>query len=611
MSQTIREFIESLELADEQLDKLLTHRKKLQPQFKFKCDITTIISKDLKCLYISKVAARSIGLESIDNLPLEIREPINDNIKEVFYTGKTIKAETKLFPISQEYYYFEYTLQPILTSCGDIAAVMCNLTDITERKLVEIDLSNQIAKFNQLLDLCPMAIYVVDKQGTITTVNKNTCFNQSALIGKPYKFITVCLGIDYEKSVMVKALNGIETRQEFLSISDRKYLINALPIREQPTGNIVGAIGIYSNITEYEKFREENQKKQQGLLSQYLNENKKLNQLIDLCPFGIVLHDQEGKVSAINKAYFEWRLPNFKKEDFVGWSGQYLAEALGLRWENTASYRALKGTEILNCYSKKSYGTYLINAVPLRNFDNVIIGSMTVIHDITEYEKLKEEMTKLDRLNLVGEMAAGVAHEIRNPMTVIKGYLQFLSKKVSDSMAEQFCTVLCELERIEQIISDFLSLARNNLTEYKEQDLNAIIREIIPLISVEAIKQGIEVETNLVEDIPSLILNEKEIKQLLLNLIRNSMEAMNQHGILTIETKIIEDAVCLFIADCGCGICKEYQSRIFDPFFTTKDNGTGLGLAVCAGIVRRHNGTIEVQSEEGKGTQFIIAFKKM
>lgn len=346
-------------------------------------------------------------------------------------------------------------------------------------------------------------------------------------------------------------------------------------------------------------------------LNRYKNENKKLNQLIDLCPFGIVLYDESGNVSAINRAFYEYRLPTFKKEDFIGRSGQYLAKSLGVVWEESASYWALKGIETLNGFMNNPHITYLINSVPLRDCENVITGAMTIVHDITEYEKLKEEMAKLDRLNLVGEMAAGVAHEIRNPMTVVKGYLQFLSGKVSSSMAEQFRTALDELERVEQIISDFLSLARNKLTEDKEQDLNTIIKSVIPLIQTEAIKRSTVLEVKLTEETTNLLLNENEIKQLLLNLTRNGMDAMNQQGILTIETGVEDDAVYLCIVDTGNGIPKEHHEKIFDPFFTTKANGTGLGLAVCAGIVRRHNGTIEIQSEEGEGTKFKITFKKV
>jgi PAS domain S-box-containing protein len=554
----LQELIKRLTLTDEQFKKIIINKFNFQPQLNLKF----IISKDLKYLYVSEMGARYLGLKPADmigknwrkltiDLPSDDFERLDEKIEEAFNTGTVIYDNyVSTSNIDGWYHYFEYLISPISTPSGDIEAVMCNVTDITESNLSEIPFSNQ-----------------------------------ADLIGKQYRIINEHSVLGLNESVIVSTLNEMETSQEFLSVPERKYLIS-----------------------DQEIFREKNQEKQQELFNQYLTENKKLNQLIELCPLGIVLYDNKGNVIALNKAHRE-RISNFKKEEFLGKSGRYLLEALGLNWEDSPCNQALKGVETLDYYLKNTYGNcYLLNAIPLRNYKNTIIGAMTIIHDITEYEKLKEDITRLDRLNLVGEMAAGVAHEIRNPMTVIKGYLQFLSKNVSDSMVEQFCIVLSELERIEHIITDFLSLARNKLVEDKEQDLNAIIKGIIPLIATDAMERGIELKVNLADGLPHLVLNEKEIKQLLLNLVRNGIEAMNQHGTLIIESIAEGDIVSLCVADCGCGICKENQEKIFDPFFTTKENGTGLGLSVCAGIVRRHNGIIEVQSEEGKGTRFIIAF---
>lgn len=551
----LQELINKLTGTDEQLEKVFGNRLK----FKF----TNIISKDLKYLYVSEMGARHLGLKPIDmigknwreleltiGLPPEGFELLDERIAEVFSTGTVIYDNyAGISNIDDQYHYFEILINPIFTPIGDIEAVMCNVTDITESKISEISFSNQ-----------------------------------ADIIGKQYRLINKYSGIENDESGIANRLSKMETSQEFLSASGRKPLIS-----------------------EQENFSEKNQHE---LLNQYLTENKKLNQLIDLCPLGIVLYDSQGNVVILNKAHRE-RISNFK-EEFLGKPGHYLVEALGLAWESSPCYQALKGIETLDYYLKDAYGDCsLLNAIPLRNYENMIIGAMTIIHDITEYEKVKKDIATLDRFNLVGEMAAGVAHEIRNPMTVIKGYLQFLSKKVPGSMIEQFGIVLSELERIEHIITDFLSLARNKLVEDKEQDLNAILKGIIPLIATDAMERGIELKVNLADGLPHLLLNEKEIKQLLLNLVRNGIEAMNQPGTLIIESTVEGDAVSLCVADCGCGICKENQEKIFDPFFTTKESGTGLGLSVCAGIVRRHNGIIEVQSEEGKGTRFIITFSAL
>ena len=234
---------------------------------------------------------------------------------------------------------------------------------------------------------------------------------------------------------------------------------------------------------------------------------------------------------------------------------------------------------------------------------------MAVIsEDITKYVALQEKVARMDRLNLIGNMAAGLAHEIRNPMTVVTGYLQYFKKKIPDSLHDELDVMLSELKRIEEIITSFLAIAKTKPIKPEEQDLNGIIDSIAPLILTDALKRGMNLEFKLSRDIPKPILAEKEIKQLLLNLVTNGLNAMKEHGTLTIETKYQNGAVLLYIDDSGSGIPKDLQTKIFDPFFTTRDEGTGLGLSVCASIVASHNGTIEVHSEEGKGTQFIISF---
>ncbi len=619
-SMSLRNAIKQLNAADEQLEKMLISRLKFQPQSKMKFDFTAIISQDLKFLYISSMGLRVLGLKPINvlgknwnqiNLPLAEFEEVEKKIKELFDTGAIANNnDIGSFNIGQNY-YFEYLLSPVYTSNGDFEAVMCTFTDITERKIAKLTFDDPITQINQLIDLCPIPAFLVDKEGKITIVNeefiKDFSLSQSDLIGKHYGFITKYLGLKPKQSVVTKALKGIKTFKR-LSISENSFLLSATPLREQATGAVLGAIIISSNITDYEKIREKDDERRQNILKQYLTENKKLNQLIELCLLGIVLYDNQGNVIELNSAHSEC-IENFKREKFLGRTGSYLLEALGLNWENSPCSLALKGIETLDHYCKSKYGKrYLVNAIPLRDYQNTIIGAMTIIHDITEYEKLKEQMTNLDRLNLVSEMAAGVAHEIRNPMTVIKGYLQFLGKSVPDSIREQFCIVLSEVGRIESIITDFLSLAGNKIVENKEQNLNAIIEGIIPLIMTDATERGIELKINLAEELPCLMLNAKEIKQLLLNLTRNGIEAMGQQGTLLIESFAAGDEISLCVEDSGCGIRKEDQEKIFDPFFTTKDDGTGLGLSVCAGIVRRNNGRIKVQSKQGKGTRFTINF---
>ncbi len=225
-----------------------------------------------------------------------------------------------------------------------------------------------------------------------------------------------------------------------------------------------------------------------------------------------------------------------------------------------------------------------------------------------EKEKTREQIFHLDRLNLVSQMAAGVAHEIRNPMTTITGFLQLMHKKADEPFKEKIQLILCELTRINEIISDFLSLARNKVTEKRKLQLNDIIEQLQPLLYAEATKQGVVIRFVPDKELPLLDLDEKEIKQLILNLARNAFQAMGNHGTLKIETRLLKNSIRLSISDTGCGIPENLHNKVFDPFFTTKLEGTGLGLPICKSIVDRHNGYIKVRSQNGKGTTIIIHF---
>ena len=232
---------------------------------------------------------------------------------------------------------------------------------------------------------------------------------------------------------------------------------------------------------------------------------------------------------------------------------------------------------------------------------------LTLVNDITVLRKFEKEMQRLERLNLIGQMAAGIAHEIRNPMTTVRGYLQYLSdKKECMSFKDVFDLMIDELDRANSIVTDYLSLSKHKAIELKIQNLNDIIKSSYPLIQADVKKAGVKLVVK-TEKIPDLPLDEKEIRQLIFNLIRNSIEAMTDGGILTIRTYLDDQDIVMAIQDQGGGIDSKLIEKIGTPFFTTKENGTGLGLAVCYSIAERHNAAIKIHSGPD-GTTFLIKF---
>ncbi len=231
---------------------------------------------------------------------------------------------------------------------------------------------------------------------------------------------------------------------------------------------------------------------------------------------------------------------------------------------------------------------------------------LSVITDITEQVFLEKEIARLDRLHLIGEMAAGIAHEIRNPMTTVRGFLQLAKNNRSDTAFHFIDIMLTELDRANTIITEFLTLAKNKTNDLQKQQLYKVIEPLLPLVQAEAALADKSVQTE-IEPCPEIYLDEKEIRQLFLNLALNGLEAMSASGVLTVKIYGKNDEVVLEIVDQGCGIKEDMLEKIWTPFFTTKEKGTGLGLAVCYSIASRHNAKIAVATSSA-GTAFSVTF---
>ena len=239
--------------------------------------------------------------------------------------------------------------------------------------------------------------------------------------------------------------------------------------------------------------------------------------------------------------------------------------------------------------------------------NNKYQGFVAILRDITKRRALEQDLSKLESLKIVGQMAASVAHEIRNPLTTVSGYLQlFLRRPAFKDYVDEFNLLLSELDRANQIIREYLSLSQSKLVILKKCDLNFIIKNIFPLIQAYANSSSCSIQLVLGE-IPEIKLDEKEIRQLLLNLVRNGLEAMHPGGIATIKTTYHKNIVALAITDQGTGIPKDILENIGKPFVTTKATGTGLGLATCYQIANRHNATINIETSR-QGTTFTINF---
>jgi PAS domain S-box-containing protein len=253
-----------------------------------------------------------------------------------------------------------------------------------------------------------------------------------------------------------------------------------------------------------------------------------------------------------------------------------------------------------------------LNTSFLTDVSGEITGVVAVIRDVTEIKDLNEEVARHKRLVALGKLSAGIAHEIRNPLSSIRGLAQFVFNSFSktDERKEDLDTIIQEVDRLNKLVVqvlDFAKLKKPNLTRFS---LNDLIRNIAELFKLEIKDKQIKFNLELSPDISQIQADEDQVRQILMNAIINAIQAIPKKGEIKIKTEKAllkgEPAIKLIIEDSGIGIPEKDITQIFDPFFSTKEKGSGLGLSIVYKLIEAHQGEIKVESKEGEGTKFVI-----
>ena len=248
-------------------------------------------------------------------------------------------------------------------------------------------------------------------------------------------------------------------------------------------------------------------------------------------------------------------------------------------------------------------------AAVLRDDEGELIGRIALFRDLSELQHLRKEVERSQRLAAVGSLAAGVAHEIRNPLSSIKGFATYFRQryggvpddvKVADIMIQ-------EVDRLNRVITELLEFSRPMELKRKATDLAGLVRHALGTVEGQAREKGITVKADLPPGLPGASIDPDRMTQVFLNLFLNALAAMDRGGVLSVGVaRQDEGSLRVTVTDTGTGIRKEDLGRVFDPYFTTKSSGTGLGLAIVHQIVEAHGGEIRLESEPGKGTTFTI-----
>jgi two-component system sensor histidine kinase HydH len=257
-----------------------------------------------------------------------------------------------------------------------------------------------------------------------------------------------------------------------------------------------------------------------------------------------------------------------------------------------------------------------VSASKIINEEGQFVGKVLILRDLGEVRRLQDEIRRKEKLAAIGGLAAGVAHEIRNPLSSIKGIASYFKSKYDKNSDDQEAAgvMIQEVDRLNRVISELLEFARPTKLNLKSTDVNDLLEHSVRLIQQEAATKGITIKLNLSQKQLVADMDSDRFSQCLLNLYLNALQAMDTGGRLTIENSLTEERLIkIEIKDTGSGISSEDLNKIFDPYFTTKTKGTGLGLAIVHNIVDAHNGQIKVRSVAGQGTTFtiIIPVKKI
>lgn len=451
---------------------------------------------------------------------------------------------------------------------------------------------------DSLMNLTSDGIVIVDINGTVLEVNKKFeelhGWTREEVIGKVlpmtpdnYKEAALQLYQDLIIGKQIKDFEAIKLRKDGSTFYAN---VTVSPVKNNE-GIVIGFVGVERDITEKKRVEEE-----------LLEREKQFRRLIKLNPEPIALH-KDGFIQFVNDACCKL-FGGASSDDFKGRSiydffcsnDKDIIAARLQQVMQTDSYsefverkmRKLDGTffdaEISSIYVHKNIGFPVVQSV---------------IRDLTERKKSEEAIIRSEKLSLIGQLAAGIAHDIRNPLTSLKGFVHLLKAKNADYVD----VMMEELEHINYVVNEFMTLAKPHLNYYIESRTQELVQSVVGFLQPHAHLYNVQIQLVMDQDIPSIYCNPDQIKQVLINVLKNAIESMTSGGLIQISFRNrLNQGLVICVEDQGVGISEDKLSLLGEPFFTTKANGTGLGLMVCKRIIEGHGGKLSIQSKINHGT---------
>jgi two-component system NtrC family sensor kinase len=514
----------------------------------------------------------------------------------------------------------EVCLAPTRSEGGRIK-MYAYIRDITERKRFEKDLKESEEKFRNLFERVRHGLFISSKEGRFLDCNQAMC----GLLG--YETKEEFLEIDIAKDLYVnpedrKAFQGLVEKLGFVKDFEVEFrkkngeritvLLTAHAKRDQD-GRIIGYEGINIDISDRKRMEKELKEANDFLMN-----------LIESSVDGIIVTTMKGNILIFNKG----------AEDILGYKADEVVGKLNIR----SIYPPGIAKEVMEKLKSPDYGGVgKLTSFPIlhrRKDGEMIEGdlSASIIYDEEgneiasvgifkdlrerlgmerELQKTQQALLQSEKLAAMGRLTSQIAHELNNPIYGIMNTLELLKTEIPpESKRRRILELsLSETQRLSEMLRSMLSFSKPEEEKRRPIKINELVEGILLVMEKQMREVNINVETYFDSEIPEVMASTNQMRQVMLNLIKNAKEAMPKGGTLTVRTSREDDKVLIHIQDTGIGIPEEIRDKIFEAFFTTKQKvkGVGLGLSVCYGIIKDHGGEIKVKSKEGKGTTFIIS----
>lgn len=352
-----------------------------------------------------------------------------------------------------------------------------------------------------------------------------------------------------------------------------------------------------------------------GIINTQSSELKLRNLALDNAFMGYALVDKEGNVVYINKTISSL-VPVSKRKKYNNCPIEkvFIDQKIALFMRSCISENKVNVAQIFDFEDLNGEKKFInCRSTYVEDFDGLLFS----VSDVTFFNKFKDEFRKNESLASMTTMAAGVAHEIKNPLASVSIYVQLLQKEldrngsISAETASKYIPIIKEgLDRINSIAVDFLFAVKPMKVNFEKCSFNEIVNKVVRIAEAELQENGILLDLHLSTSMPNVLMDVGLMQQALLNLVKNGIQAMEgtcREKKITISTYLDGANAILSVKDSGCGMTEKQMEKIFEPYFTTKSNGTGLGLTVLFKIIKEHNGDIHVHSVKNEGSEFVIS----